>query len=119
MEQRQSGGRTLGRNKREKRESGHDGRVTHPAQGTFWFKAVNQMRPPPQTHTLTLLFLSIRVQMHLEESKQPQKAQNPKCMSVCVCERERENPDVSLPLLLPLPARLVGCLRAEDVCTLL
>lgn len=81
--------------------------------------------PHTRTRACTLPFCSMRVQMHLEESKQHQKAQNPKCMSVYVCvwgrekERKRE-PRCFLALAsLSLPARLVGCLRAVDVCTLL
>ena len=109
MEQRQSGGRTLERNKREKGASGHDGRVTHPAQGTFWFKAVNQMCPPPpqthiQTHTPVLLYPSPDAPGGIQTTQESTESQMYEC--TCVCVRERENPDVSLPL--PLSVSLLA-----------
>lgn len=117
MEHRLNGGRSIGLNKRQKRESEYDGRVTHPARGTFWFKAVNQPLPIPPTNIRdTHCCSSPEVQMHLEESK---KSQMYKCVYVCRRERERENPDVSLPLPLSVTTRPVGCLRTVDVCTLL
>lgn len=127
MEQRQSGEkRTLGINKRKKGVSGHDGRVTHPAQEHSGSRLSVKRAPPatPSSNTHIHSCSSVQVQMHLEESKQPQKAQNPKWMSVCVWERKgKKGPRcflalASLSLSLLLPTCLVGCLRVRGrVCS--
>lgn len=88
-----------------------------PSWGTFWFKAVNQLPPflkDTHTHTCTVVILCWRpdapggIQATL-------KTYDPKSRG----GRERKNPDVSLPLPQSLPNRLVGCLKAVDVCALL
>lgn len=121
MEQRQSGEkRTLGINKRKKGVSGHDGRVTHPAQEHSGSRLSVKRAPPPpllQTHTYTPVLLS-KSRCTWRNPSNPKKHKIPnEWVYVCERERERKNPDVSLPLPLSLslllPTCLVGCLRVR------
>lgn len=123
--------RRLGANKRKMGVSGHDGELVARLKNVL-VQSCQSTLPPPflkdtstHTHTHALPPPHTHTHTHCCYSLLPSRCtwrnpSNPKKHMIPNLGRKRKNPDVSLP---PSPRslhnRLVGCLRAVDVCALL
>lgn len=118
MEQRQSGEKNPWKKQKRKErewawwESYSSGTGNILVQG-----CQSNVPPPPQTHTPVLLYPSPDAPGGIQAT--PKSTESQMYERMCMREKEKERTQMFPCPCLSLPTRLVGCLRAVDVCTLL